>query len=914
MTANKRRAAVFVSFASPDTGTARQVSEHLEDAGIGTFFAPRDITGGMNFALEIVRAIASCDAVLVLLSPAAIASPHVRREVSLAIDERRALLPVALPGTTYPRGFSTEWTYWFSAVQVMDYDSPEQTLHRLRSILPRDHAAGPAKPPPGQAKPVAATRRKLVGRSSSPSALLRPDSLVPAALGRESELARLEQWCLRDQDFDIRTVVGAAGQGKTRLARELMRLFDSRDWRTVLLPPSADGVETILELTPRPTLFVIDYAETRSDQIFKMFVALLEHGVHDKVRFLLLARTASDWWNTLIARDVDVAELVADVTVQPLKLLTADRETVNRLFTTACEQFAKEIGVPTVPVVSAPYKTYTSVLDVLEDALVVVLGAGQDTVTNTDRLLAHERRYIAASARAAGITDLDAVDLNRIAAALTLYGAASEDEAARIVEECYRDLSPVVRRQVARLFRRLYPGPRTYIDGLRPDALAEDLLAEVLEADGRLPASASGLNALGRTSGQQRRALITLARGAMRHSALARELEHAVGAGDFQLLLSGIEVATQVEEPDRLIAAIETAVASRPTAELIELLNAVPDESVALAELAARLARRAMVELPLASQQTLQGVVTAMDCSNRFSDAGWSIDAADSAAVAVERLRRLHSGDQNSQVLGRALSNLSNRLWELGKLTESLDPAIEAVECLDQAGAPVSERAAAHSNLAFRLSEVGRHREAMARIMEADHLCVELGVNDVSLVKTRGSVLNNLTCISLATGDIAEAKQYGIACVDLRRSQALQNRDRFLPYVARALANASPAAEVAGDRLLADRFLVEARSLHRLTGLRAPIFRFEEAESATLGSLILLGRSEFGASSSTADEASRVLSSLPMNLGELTSRLELTLLGIKTAAAARERVRLIDVIQGAHDSLQLPRLLEYRDL
>lgn len=911
----QRRAEVFISFASDDRAEAQRVSEDLEAAGITTFFAPRDISGGMNFALEIVKAIASCEAVVVLLSPSSIASPHVRREVSLAIDERRALLPLAMPGTSYPTGFSTEWTYWLSAVQVMAYDGPPRVLEQLSKVLPQ--AASPAAPEPGPAPtrtPLRA-RRKLGARNASPSALLHPDAAIPPLLGRDNELARLEQWCLRDDDFDVRILTGAAGQGKTRLARELASLLEARRWHTQVVAPTAPGAQTVLALPPVPTLLVVDYAETRSEQLLAMLDALLEHGVHERVRVLLLARTAADWWRALHARNADIGELLADATVQAIEPLADDRDAVNRLFANACRGFADRLSLPAPDVVTAPYRSFGSILDVLESALAVVLGANPESVSGTDRLLAHERRYLASSAHAAGIVEIDDVDLNRIAAGLTLYGAASEDEATELIAECNRDLAPVTRRQVARLFHRLYPSPRTYVDGLRPDALAEDLLASLLLDEGRLPASPNGLNASSRTPEQRRRALTSLARGAMRHPTVAGELERAVREADLKLLEVAMDVATQVEEPGPLSAAIARAAEGRSSSEMSTLLAAVPDETVALADLAAQLARQTFAELPATEQQGFGDVAIAMECSNRFSDAGWSAEAAESAQVAVDRLRLLPPEAQELRLLGRALSNLSNRLWELGELTDSVAPAREAVARLDDATAPPVERAAALSNLAFRLSEGGLGEEALAAARDAETIVASLNDEDSpALGKTRGSVLNNLTCILLGAGDPAGAVEYGERCVELRRSQALQNRDRFLPLVARALANAAPAAEAAERQDLADQLLSEARSLHRLTGRRAPIFRFEEAESAALAALVALSRGDWSAAETAADQAREALESVPLNLRQLAERLVGTISGVRAAAAARERLDVLDVATGRHGGISLPRLLEYRDL
>ncbi|WP_199421588.1 TIR domain-containing protein [Actinotalea solisilvae] len=910
----ERRASTFISFASQDEAIARALSAHLEAAGISTFFAPRDIRGGMNFAVEIVRAVASSDAVVVLLSRPAVESPHVRREVSLAIDERRVLLPVALPGTRFPVGFSAEWTYWLSAVQVADYGGPEETLRLLRPMLP----VQPQHPQHAESRragerTLSDRRRPLRGRSSSPSALLRPDRAVPALVGRETELARLEEWCRRGDEFDVRLMSGGAGQGKSRLARELAGRLEADGWRTAFVPPERDGRAVVIELPPEPTLLVVDYAETRTSQLAALFDAFLEHGVEGTVRMLLLARTAGDWWTTLLARDPDVSDLVSDATVQPLLPLTDDRATVVGLFTTACEQFAAALRLGAPRDVPVPYRAYGSALDVLQDALIAVLGATPEAATGGDRLLAHERRYLGAAARAAGIDEVDDVDLGRVAAALTLYGAATEDEAAQVVQECNRDLEPTVRRRVARLFHRLYPGRPAYVEGVRPDVIGEDLIAGVLMSDGRLPGAPLSRDLGDRSDEQRHRALLTLSRGATRHPPIAAELGRVVRNADVELLLLGIRVATQVEDPGPLLGAIEATLEDRPSGLHATLLSAVPDESVALADLAARLARRAIADIPEESEHTLADVVVAIACSNRFSDAGWTAEAASSVRLAVDRLRRLDAVDRDERVLGTALTNLSNRLWELGALGDALEPAVEAVHTLDGSRATPVERASARSNLAFRLAELGRHSDALAELTIAERMC-GAGPGDDAATRAHASIMNNLTCVLLSTGEPLRAAQYGTACVELRRSQALRDRDRFLPNVARALANAAPALEASGDSLLADRLLVEARALHRIAGRRAPIFRFEEAESATLESIILLGRQEWASANRAAEEAQHVLASVQVDLGDLGWRLGTTLSSVLAATEARDSVRVADVAVGAHPAMHLPRLLEYRDL
>ena len=210
-------------------------------------------------------------------------------------------------------------------------------------------------------------------------------------------------------------------------------------------------------------------------------------------------------------------------------------------------------------------------------------------------------------------------------------------------------------------------------------------------------------------------------------------------------------------------------------------------------------------------------------------------------------------------------------MWETGRLQDSLEPARRAVEVLTSELGDRVEVAAARSNLAFRLCEVGDAAEALREALESHRLCEESSTNGDPLhSRTLGSALNNLTCIYLATGDAGQALHYGNLAVALRRSQAVSNRDRYLPYIARTLANAAPAAAACGKVDLADRFITEARSLHAITGKRAPIFRFEEAESAAIHAIILLTQGQVGAAVRAAEESQAHLASVTSNLGNFS--------------------------------------------
>ena len=113
---------VFISHASKDQSTAEELAAALESLSIRTWLATRDIDIGANYAQEIVRAIISSGSLVVILTPESIASPHVRREVSLAVSKGIPLLPVNSAGSAAAlKDLPDDWIYWLNLVQVLSF-------------------------------------------------------------------------------------------------------------------------------------------------------------------------------------------------------------------------------------------------------------------------------------------------------------------------------------------------------------------------------------------------------------------------------------------------------------------------------------------------------------------------------------------------------------------------------------------------------------------------------------------------------------------------------------------------------------------------------------------------------------------------------------------------------------------------
>jgi len=87
---------LFISHSSEDAETALTLVADFENRNISCWVAPRDIPMGSSYHEEIVQAIENSRAVLLLFSSAANKSEHVLREVELAAQGKKPILPLRI--------------------------------------------------------------------------------------------------------------------------------------------------------------------------------------------------------------------------------------------------------------------------------------------------------------------------------------------------------------------------------------------------------------------------------------------------------------------------------------------------------------------------------------------------------------------------------------------------------------------------------------------------------------------------------------------------------------------------------------------------------------------------------------------------------------------------------------------------
>ncbi|MBI2927545.1 MAG: toll/interleukin-1 receptor domain-containing protein [Verrucomicrobia bacterium] len=90
---------VFVSYASPDAAFAVRLVETLRRHGVPVWCSGTSLRAGQQWHDEIGAALERCDWFLVVLSPHALASSWVRREVVFALQQKRleqTIVPILL--------------------------------------------------------------------------------------------------------------------------------------------------------------------------------------------------------------------------------------------------------------------------------------------------------------------------------------------------------------------------------------------------------------------------------------------------------------------------------------------------------------------------------------------------------------------------------------------------------------------------------------------------------------------------------------------------------------------------------------------------------------------------------------------------------------------------------------------------
>jgi len=121
---------IFISYSSKDKEKADQLTELLTSAGLSVWIDQSDLDVSTSWSKEIVQAINDCKAFVVLLSPSSLESHNVIKEVSLASEKRKKILPLDLE----PVQLTEDFEYQLAGLQrapMTNIDSIIRALGKL---------------------------------------------------------------------------------------------------------------------------------------------------------------------------------------------------------------------------------------------------------------------------------------------------------------------------------------------------------------------------------------------------------------------------------------------------------------------------------------------------------------------------------------------------------------------------------------------------------------------------------------------------------------------------------------------------------------------------------------------------------------------------------------------------------------
>ena len=154
---------VFLSYSRRDSTFVRQLAESLEDRGVDAWLDTDELaaTDEDRWRRSIVQGIRESAALVVVLSPDSVSSGQVERELTIAAETKRRIIPIIFRPCDLPDGFQFE----LAGVQRIDfseqpYESALDQLVRRIGVLPPPENVTPVLP---LAPPVETAARAAQG-------------------------------------------------------------------------------------------------------------------------------------------------------------------------------------------------------------------------------------------------------------------------------------------------------------------------------------------------------------------------------------------------------------------------------------------------------------------------------------------------------------------------------------------------------------------------------------------------------------------------------------------------------------------------------------------------------------------------------------------------------------------------------
>ena len=541
--------------------------------------------------------------------------------------------------------------------------------------------------------------------------MLRASSSPVPFEDRSGILDSLIAWAHQDHGFSVQVIGGAGGTGKTRLGVELCRRLSAKPdgetpgWNTGFLKNDAseESIEGLAcESVPR--LVIVDYAESRREQVAALLRACMSSDSTAPIRIVLLVRqprsyiardrTAAAWVNAIRPDNDEAVDQLLDeaensvLLLDESPLIVADRES---LFKRARNTFH------TADDLNADFKFDLSE-DLYKQPLMIVMAGylaalGDESEPSSahemfEAILRHEAQYWHRSAHEQKLY-LNGNELAELVAVATLTDVDDKNEAENVLALLPHNNAREVQRARTWLSKLYHNDSSSFWNPLEPDRLGEHLVATRLIDHPEILRWALDPS---RSPEQLVRPLMVISRAAR-------------SDGDFPNAAAQALNTTIVGLAGKAIR-----IASDPA--LYDIRTGFPDA----------LARVLQILGPKLKNDLLKTASNSLPSNNHLLlELAFVI-----SSELVKSDRRLASANPTAYQpdLATSLNNLGNRLSELGRREEALTPTHEAVNlrrvlAKQNPAAYLPDLAISLNNLGISLSELGRREEALTPTQEA---------------------------------------------------------------------------------------------------------------------------------------------------------------------------------------------------
>jgi WD40 repeat protein len=234
---------IFVSYSRRNKNFAERIARDLSDAGLEVWIDFRQIHAGEHWQDEIFRGIERSDIIVVCLSPAAVVSEWVQREVNAAREQGKLIIPV-MAVDAYKLLTETENMRWLLDVHFIIFENRyEEAFPELLDALPGKRQVG---------------TYDIVDVENIPNPFKGLEAFQQTDahffFGRDKLITKSLRRLQQDRDTRFLAVVGASGSGKSSLVRagvlpELRGgvLPGSEKWRMLIFTPGTNPVEALAQ-------------------------------------------------------------------------------------------------------------------------------------------------------------------------------------------------------------------------------------------------------------------------------------------------------------------------------------------------------------------------------------------------------------------------------------------------------------------------------------------------------------------------------------------------------------------------------------------------------------------------------------------------------------------------------------------